>query len=338
MRRSEAAASDASRLTRRRVTPSSPSSAAAAQELAVEVRDLVAASRHVALELRRLCRGDLAGQLSALLFSQAWPPVRLADMGGVVLGVLREPGAPATAWPHGSAQLIPGPVAFWGTFAVVTVLPASGVLWLRLRVQHRRRAGEPQTATWASRSQLRPLIVKQPTAGRVTLGYAGRDLLAAEPRQSVIVIGPSQSGKTTGLAIPALLEWDGPVIATSVKQDLLADSIAAAASAARFGCTTPPPRPVSAARVRSGRRWPGATPGRAPSAPPPGWSRPAATAACRRPTSGTPPPASCSPRCCSPLPPPAAPWPTWSAGSTPRRARGPLRARGRRRRRGAPRR
>jgi len=35
------------------------------------------------------------------------------------------------------------------------------------------------------------------------------------------VIGPTQSGKTTGLVIPALLEWDGPVVATSVKRDLL---------------------------------------------------------------------------------------------------------------------
>jgi type IV secretion system protein VirD4 len=38
----------------------------------------------------------------------------------------------------------------------------------------------------------------------------------------VLVLGPTQSGKTTGLAIPALLEWDGPAVATSVKGDLVA--------------------------------------------------------------------------------------------------------------------
>jgi type IV secretion system protein VirD4 len=43
----------------------------------------------------------------------------------------------------------------------------------------------------------------------------------------VIVIAPTQTGKTTGLAIPAVLEWDGPVLATSVKTDLLRDTIAA---------------------------------------------------------------------------------------------------------------
>jgi type IV secretion system protein VirD4 len=41
----------------------------------------------------------------------------------------------------------------------------------------------------------------------------------------VIAIGPTQSGKTTGLAIPAILEWEGPVIATSVKSDLLRDTL-----------------------------------------------------------------------------------------------------------------
>jgi type IV secretion system protein VirD4 len=45
-------------------------------------------------------------------------------------------------------------------------------------------------------------------------------LVATESRHSVLVIGPTQSGKTTGLAIPAILEWRGPVVATSVKEDL----------------------------------------------------------------------------------------------------------------------
>jgi type IV secretion system protein VirD4 len=41
----------------------------------------------------------------------------------------------------------------------------------------------------------------------------------------VLVIAPTQTGKTTGLAIPAILEWDGPVLATSVKSDLVRDTI-----------------------------------------------------------------------------------------------------------------
>jgi type IV secretion system protein VirD4 len=50
--------------------------------------------------------------------------------------------------------------------------------------------------------------------------------VAAEARQSVIVVAPTQSLKTTGLAIPAVLEWEGPVVAASVKSDLLRDTLA----------------------------------------------------------------------------------------------------------------
>ncbi len=85
-------------------------------------------------------------------------------------------------------------------------------------------------AGWAARRDLRPLAVARPGAGRLTIGYARRGratLLAAERRASVVVLGPSQSGKTRGLAIPAVVEWDGPVVATSVKTDLVRDTIAA---------------------------------------------------------------------------------------------------------------
>ena len=41
----------------------------------------------------------------------------------------------------------------------------------------------------------------------------------------MIVVAPAQSGKTTGLAIPALLEWEGPALAASVKSDLLLDTL-----------------------------------------------------------------------------------------------------------------
>jgi type IV secretion system protein VirD4 len=66
-------------------------------------------------------------------------------------------------------------------------------------------------------------------AGRLAVGrlpgvLTGGRVLATEARHSVLVIGPTQSGKTTGLAVPALLEWKGPVIATSVKDDLAASA------------------------------------------------------------------------------------------------------------------
>ena len=40
------------------------------------------------------------------------------------------------------------------------------------------------------------------------------------------VVGPTQSGKTSALAVPAILAWDGPVVAASVKTDLVRDTLA----------------------------------------------------------------------------------------------------------------
>jgi type IV secretion system protein VirD4 len=61
--------------------------------------------------------------------------------------------------------------------------------------------------------------------GRLVLGRVGRQLVASERAQSVIVFGPTQSHKTSGLAVPAILGWEGPVIATSIKADLLEHTI-----------------------------------------------------------------------------------------------------------------
>lgn len=57
-------------------------------------------------------------------------------------------------------------------------------------------------------------------------GRPARVTLAAERAQSVAVIGPTQSGKTTSLAVPAILGWSGPVVAASVKTDLVRDTLA----------------------------------------------------------------------------------------------------------------
>jgi type IV secretion system protein VirD4 len=85
-----------------------------------------------------------------------------------------------------------------------------------------RRVGD--RARWATRRDLRRLAVGVAGRGRLVLGRSGRVLVATEARHSVLVLGPTQSGKTTGLAIPAILEWEGPVVATSVKDDLAAST------------------------------------------------------------------------------------------------------------------
>ena len=66
-----------------------------------------------------------------------------------------------------------------------------------------------------------------PGGNRLVVGRCGRSLLAVERGQSLLVVGPTQSGKTTGIAVPALVEWEEPVVATSVKTDLVDAAMAA---------------------------------------------------------------------------------------------------------------
>ena len=88
-------------------------------------------------------------------------------------------------------------------------------------------------ARWARRRDLKPLRIREAVPGRLSLGVVDGRLVAAEPRQSVIVVGPVQTGKTSGFAVPAILEWKGPVVATSVKTDLMRETLAAREQAGR---------------------------------------------------------------------------------------------------------
>ena len=55
----------------------------------------------------------------------------------------------------------------------------------------------------------------------VYLGHRGRDWMFAPPEQSVLVLGPPRSGKTSSLIIPNLLAAAGPVVSTSTKPDVI---------------------------------------------------------------------------------------------------------------------
>lgn len=168
-----------------------------------------------------------AGQISGWLVSGTWPEVPLGEMGSVVVRMTDALDDPGQAWPRQARPLMPGAAVFYPVLAALSLgaVVVSSVLGKKLR---RLLAGEssPSGSKWATISDLRALVVRYPVRGRLVLGRVGSKLIAAEERQSVIVLGPTQSMKTTGFAIPAILEWDGPVLATSVKTDLLRDTIA----------------------------------------------------------------------------------------------------------------
>jgi type IV secretion system protein VirD4 len=109
----------------------------------------------------------------------------------------------------------------------------------------RTRDGTRKGARWARRSDLRPLLVGADSAppGRLQLGVlpgvARLCGVAAESAQSLVVIGPTQSGKTTSLAVPAILGWRGPVVAASVKSDLLRHTLGTRTRQGQVWCIDP---------------------------------------------------------------------------------------------------
>ena len=176
-----------------------------------------------------------SGQLAGLAFDQTWLELDPAEVASVLWQLRHHLDDPALAWPASAQKALPGPAGMYGAF-VATTAGAAGATGGVMRLWQRAGLGSPTapgarvkrsaagSATWATSQELRPLRVRQPEPGRVILGRAGGlagRLLAAEDCHSVLVFGPPGSFKTAGVVIPAILEWSGPVLATSVKPDVI---------------------------------------------------------------------------------------------------------------------
>jgi type IV secretion system protein VirD4 len=158
----------------------------------------------------------LWGGVAGLVFGGGWPEVRPGQLPAVLVHLPGRLADPATAWPAAARRRLPVAADFYIALGLLLgCLAGAGAAASRLV---RRR---PRGARWAGASELRALHGRA-RAGRLTLGrYRGR-LMHAEERHALVAFGPPQSGKSAGLAVPALLEWDGPAIASSIKTDLLA--------------------------------------------------------------------------------------------------------------------
>ncbi len=172
----------------------------------------------------------LSAGLAGALFGAGWPSVGAGEMASVALNLPSHLGDPRGAWPREARASMPGAAGVYGSAVLVGALICgmafaarrSGISAHSVGLGRRRRV---PTARWATQHDLAPLRVAAPQPGRLTFGRCGRSLLAAEERQSVIVFAPTGTHKTSGLAIPILLEWEGPVLVTSIKGDLLSETI-----------------------------------------------------------------------------------------------------------------
>lgn len=83
---------------------------------------------------------------------------------------------------------------------------------------------------------LSSLVRKQSAGGpfRVQVGRVGRSVVAAEPFEPILVIGPQRSRKSSGIVVPALLEWPGPAVCTTVGEAVLNQIYPARSRAGEF--------------------------------------------------------------------------------------------------------
>ena len=178
----------------------------------------------------------MTGQAAGLLFGHTWLHVDPADVANIMVHLPKVWHDPQLAWPATAQRALPGPVGMYATLAGTTSATVAAVgQALRLVHSVSGSGGRPalgrgsrhavrKSSSWARSGELRGLYVDKPEPGRVILGRAiglRRRLLAAEDCHSVMVFGPPGSYKTVGLVAPAILEWYGPLVSTSVKPDVL---------------------------------------------------------------------------------------------------------------------
>jgi type IV secretion system protein VirD4 len=164
----------------------------------------------------------ITGHLSALAFGGGWPRYRLADVPGILGRFVSDPLDPGGAWaPVNEGAEVPGAVAWWLTLVVPVLAGASAVVLYLRRAERRERVGAAEVrAREVKRRQLTP---SQP--GDLVVGTAAGQEVAIRDRRSLLILGPVRSGKTSAVAIPAVLEWPGPVVATCTGDELVSRTI-----------------------------------------------------------------------------------------------------------------
>ncbi len=165
------------------------------------------------------------GGLAGALFGSGWPRVGAGQLLGVLTRLPSRLSDPAGAWP---AAVRPGLPNAPGFYAALAMLAGAGGAVLLLGGRLGGRFAGAGGARWARPAELRPLrsFGRSGGSGRLVLGRRGGRLLHAEERHALVAFGPPQSGKSAGIAIPALLDWDGPTVASSIKTDLVRSTIA----------------------------------------------------------------------------------------------------------------
>jgi len=184
-------------------------------------------------------------QVATLLNTGHFLDASISDAIRAMGGLMSNSREPAMAWPKPVQPDLPGRVLYWVSTGVVVTIELGLWVWLCIRVftwrigtAKRERLGVSTNAKLATARDLKTIAVAGPSKGRLILGVAEGQLVATETiaapttrpgtsinvkrqgdRSAVAIIGPTRSGKTANV-IAGILEWDGPAILSSVRDDL----------------------------------------------------------------------------------------------------------------------
>jgi hypothetical protein len=132
-------------------------------------------------------------------------------------------------WQWVGADTVRSSIVFWAVAVFVTVPLLAGILLLFVVL----RGGIPAffpflsqpaiRSRWAARGALNRagLLMSGPDGRRLVLGRHLDAWVAVREGVSVLALGAAGSGKSSGLCIPAIGEWEGTVVAVSDRTDLV---------------------------------------------------------------------------------------------------------------------
>lgn len=191
-------------------------------------------------------------QVATLVSTGGFLSVSFGDALGAMFRLTQHGSEPALAWPEAIRGSVPGPWVYWPATVVVGAIELTVMTLVAMRVfsyrvgqARRERLGVNANARFAKMRDLKTIVVAGPERGRLILGTVNGRLVATENRRgaptksrrgakivdrqgdrsAVAVVGPQRSGKTVNV-ISGILEWDGPAILSTVRDDLLKETFA----------------------------------------------------------------------------------------------------------------
>jgi type IV secretory pathway TraG/TraD family ATPase VirD4 len=177
-------------------------------------------------------------QLAAWTATGHWPALGFWQAQGALVRAVAGTGDPTRSYPALLRRALPTPAVFWSVQALLSLTEAS-LIAATVRAVDRRASRPVSDRRWWRLTGARPrafarshtigeLLVDRPDPDRIVIGRYGQPprLLAVQDNVQTLVVAAPRSGKTSGVIIPALLEHAGPCVNTSVRTDVVTNTVA----------------------------------------------------------------------------------------------------------------